>query len=157
MSNDKWIKKWEVESKSSGNIYVVAQDKDGNYGCSCPVWKFKRQECKHIRQIKESNPEESVVITTEKPDYVLAKVLKPTYKKETNQLLIPLIELPDVRFMEATICYNLLMHGYTMKEIREIRHHIPNEWTKEKIINHIQIHGEAEYPEDYYKTPFCRC
>jgi len=57
-----WVKKWEIEG-SNGHIWIVAVDKDGNYGCSCPVWKFKRQECHHIIQIK-SNQEQGVVITT---------------------------------------------------------------------------------------------
>lgn len=48
----KWIKKWKVNSSSSDRIYTVAIDKNGNYGCSCPAWKFRRQECKHIKSVK---------------------------------------------------------------------------------------------------------
>ena len=45
-----WVEKWEVDG-SNGKTWVVAKDTDGNYGCSCPVWKFKREECKHIRKV----------------------------------------------------------------------------------------------------------
>jgi hypothetical protein len=35
---DKWVKKWVVPSSSGGGDYIVAQDKDGNWACSCPGW-----------------------------------------------------------------------------------------------------------------------
>jgi hypothetical protein len=47
-----WVKKWEVESLSEDKTYVVSIDAYGNYGCSCPVWKFKRRECKHIKEVQ---------------------------------------------------------------------------------------------------------
>jgi len=56
-----WVKKWEVQGSKS--VWIVSQDDEGNYGCSCPVWKFKltegkRTECKHIKKIKLENQEE---------------------------------------------------------------------------------------------------
>jgi len=49
----KWIRKWRVPShREGGGVYVVAQADDGTYGCSCPAWKFRRIECKHIRSVK---------------------------------------------------------------------------------------------------------
>ena len=83
------------------------------------------------------------------PKYVLAKVLKPTFKEKENELLVPLVELPDLRMMEATICFHLIKHGYTMKQIRLLRR-LPSSWTKKAIEAHIERHGEAEYPEDYW-------
>jgi len=51
----RWIKKWEVPSESNKNVmYVVALSDKGTFGCSCPVWKFRRQECKHIESIKDT-------------------------------------------------------------------------------------------------------
>ena len=50
----KWIKQWKVQG-SGKEVYTVSVDKNGCYACSCPVWKFKRVECKHIDLIK-SNP-----------------------------------------------------------------------------------------------------
>lgn len=47
-----WVKKWEVKG-SDGKTYVVSVDKNGEFGCSCPVWRFKRRECKHIQSIKK--------------------------------------------------------------------------------------------------------
>ena len=49
----KWIRKWRIESYNRpGIVYVVAKTEDGEWGCSCPHWKFRRIECKHIRQVK---------------------------------------------------------------------------------------------------------
>lgn len=45
--SQKWVQKWEVEG-NSGNIHTVSVSDDGTWGCSCPVWKFRRQTCHHI-------------------------------------------------------------------------------------------------------------
>lgn len=60
MANAFWIKTWKVMG-SSNNTYNVGLSKDGNYGCSCPAWKFRRQECRHIRDIKRMVAEQMVV------------------------------------------------------------------------------------------------
>lgn len=83
-----------------------------------------------------------------KPEPVLAMVRKPIYDKDTNKLLIPLIHIPDAQMMEATICYYLFKYSYTFKEVKEIRRHIPQQWTKKAIINHIKCYGEACYPDN---------
>jgi hypothetical protein len=49
----KWIKRWEVLGRS-GNTWIVAVDRDGNYGCSCPAWIYRRKICHHILQIQEN-------------------------------------------------------------------------------------------------------
>lgn len=46
-----WIKRWEVNG-TDGHIWIVALGDDGKWGCSCPVWKFKRVECHHIDMIR---------------------------------------------------------------------------------------------------------
>ena len=46
-----WIKKWEV-SGSNGKIWIVSLADDGHWGCSCPVWKFRRVECHHIQEVQ---------------------------------------------------------------------------------------------------------
>lgn len=49
----KWVKQWDVPSHSNPKKkYVVSKADDGTFGCDCPVWKFRRQECKHIEQVK---------------------------------------------------------------------------------------------------------
>ena len=150
-SRSKWLRKWKV-SGSDGKDWIVSQDKEGNFGCSCPVWRYKRQECKHIQEIKTElkymkergktgNMEEH---TINKPKYILAMVGKPTFKPETNELYIPLVKIGDLH-MEATICHNLLKHGYTMDEVRQLRNISADHLNAQKIRKYIEAFGEAEY------------
>ena len=75
-----WIRKWNVTG-STGNIYVVSEDENGEFGCSCPVWTFKRKTCKHIIWLKDQLP-------GLKPDFVntefaaAKKAAKKAEKKE---------------------------------------------------------------------------
>lgn len=48
----KWIKRWYILSSNGIDYYTVAQAEDGSWGCSCPAWKFRRLECKHIKAVK---------------------------------------------------------------------------------------------------------
>ena len=48
----KWIERVPVDSETSDATYIVGVSVDGEYGCSCPHWKFRRQECKHIKSVK---------------------------------------------------------------------------------------------------------
>ena len=129
-----WVKKWHTKSESSNKEYVVSLSDKNTWGCSCPVWKFRRQECKHIIMVK-LNPEryEKVEDQLPKPEYVLARVDKPTFKEKENKLLIPLIRIEpyDIK-MEAIICYTMAKHGYKWKEIVEIRN-LTSAWTLIKV------------------------
>ena len=146
VKNDRWVKRWYVPKSSGDGTWTVAIDKNGNYGCSCPVWKFKRQECHHIKLVKMGGGQ--LVSKEARPEYVLAAVLKPTIKD--GKLLCPLVAIPDAAMMEATICYYLLKNGYSMGEVRDLRR-IPREWTAKAIFAHIEQHGEAEYPPGWYE------
>ncbi len=45
---DQWQHRFEIESESSGNIYVISQNvKKRHWGCSCMGWKRYRH-CKHL-------------------------------------------------------------------------------------------------------------
>ena len=47
-----WVEKWYVIG-STGNEYTVSKSDHGEFGCSCPAWKFNRKHCKHIAQIQQ--------------------------------------------------------------------------------------------------------
>ena len=53
-----YIKKWIVYSERSGN-HVVSLCDDNSYACDCIGWRSHspRINCKHIREIWETNPE----------------------------------------------------------------------------------------------------
>jgi hypothetical protein len=63
-----WIRRWEVGG--TNHNWIVALSDTGEWGCSCPVWKFRRVECHHIRNIKDQY------------DYD-----KPSYTETEQQLL----------------------------------------------------------------------
>jgi len=144
MTTGKWLKKWEVNSSSGNGKYIVSLSEKGVWGCSCPVWKFKRQECHHIKQIKLTDPKPNQK-PKERPEYILARVKKPILKEEENKLLIPLVAVGDI-WMEATICFYMLKYGYSWSEIKEKRH-LPESWTRKAVLNYIEEYGENEYKE----------
>jgi len=45
---DRWQFRWYV------GAYTVAMDRNGNLGCSCPTWIFKREKCQHIAVIEDN-------------------------------------------------------------------------------------------------------
>jgi len=137
----KWIKKWKVKSSSGDGYYVVAVDKDGNYGCSCPVWKFRRKECHHIIKVKQSGSKEIVV--ADRPEAIPARVTKPIFRD--GKILYPLVPIePFDIHMEATIVSFMLKYGWSMTEIKE-RRHLPNSWTKKAVLDYIEKNGMKEY------------
>ena len=152
----KWIKKWDVQG-SKGNTYTVSLGDDGSYGCSCPVWKFRREECKHIKQVKSTNvmgmpidkPKKAKVEKPKsekpsRPDYIVGVVLTPTLIVKSNQLIVPLTRYPNTTHMEATICNALLENGYAWDEVKYLRQ-LPPEWTEKYVREYVSKHGQAEY------------
>lgn len=61
-----WVQSWDIEG-SKGDVYRVSVDRNGCYGCSCPVWKFKRLECKHILKLKYILGADSSIMPKLKP------------------------------------------------------------------------------------------
>ena len=61
---DKWAKRWKVPKSDGDGSWTVAIDKEGNYGCSCPAWKFQklpfaeRIACHHIIEIQGNGGKE---------------------------------------------------------------------------------------------------
>lgn len=54
----RWVQKWKVDSwkerepDAAPTRYTVSVSSELKWGCSCPHWKFRRLECKHIAEIK---------------------------------------------------------------------------------------------------------
>jgi len=46
-------KVWRVKSFSSENYYIVKRNTDSSWECSCPHFKYRKKECKHIKKIKK--------------------------------------------------------------------------------------------------------
>lgn len=49
---DYWQHRWYVPSESDpAKEYVVALSQDGKWGCTCPVYRFRKMACKHIQAV----------------------------------------------------------------------------------------------------------
>jgi len=158
MKYGRWIKKWVVESNSGNGNYTVSLSELGVYGCSCPAWKFRKQECSHIQYIKSTKPnsnkgwaktahqpEPKEVIKITKPNLMPANVLRPIYKRRENTIYYPLVPIyPSDTHMEATICYFLSKYGFSWSEVQTQRH-LPNSWTKRAVTAYIQEYGMKRY------------
>jgi len=102
-----WIKKYNVPGSNSA-VWTVGIDKDGNYGCSCPVWKFKRQECKHIKSVKDN-----VFLAEENKSAEPFRTAQPGNVGEVtikdNIVLYPLVPLgwPYTAHLICTIIYDM--------------------------------------------------
>lgn len=114
---DPWIKRWKVRG-SGGNSYVVAVDAKGNYGCSCTAWKFRRQECKHILQVKANGGRECAEIKYR--EAVPGSVGEVTIGGD--QVLYPLVPIcpPNVDLV-ATIVYDLQRAGVDPEQVKDYR------------------------------------
>ena len=50
-TSEQWVERHEVHSDDLERVYVVSKHREGHWACSCPVWKFRRQQCKHIARV----------------------------------------------------------------------------------------------------------
>lgn len=52
-NSEAYEKQWLIKSFTDPEkSYKVSLRTDGRYECSCPVWIYRRRECKHIEAIK---------------------------------------------------------------------------------------------------------
>lgn len=143
---DKWKIRWKVPSESDPDkTYTVAQDAEGEYGCSCPVWKFRRQECKHIQAVKDGEYSPTDEAPKAEPEIVFANVRQVTSKTSdgTVRLLTPLVPIGHTHF-QATVVYDLLANGVrwtTCKSHYELARRNP----KKNIIAYVEERGRCIY------------
>jgi hypothetical protein len=45
-------KEWVIKSSKGDSSYVVEQNEEGNFTCSCKGFKFRRN-CRHIEEVKK--------------------------------------------------------------------------------------------------------
>lgn len=149
---DKWKTRWKVPSESDPDKeYTVAQDAEGEYGCSCPVWKFKRRECKHIQAVKDGEHSPAGETPKAEPEIVFAVVreVTPETCDGAIRLLTPLIKIGDVHF-QATVIYDLLANGVkwtTCKWYYKLAKANP----KKDIVAYVEERGRCIYGPKFIK------
>lgn len=151
----KWIKKWKAPSNSTpGKEYTVSIDREGNYGCSCPRWKFQRapfderESCDHIEDVIAGRISPEGETLKAEPRIVLASVraVIPVIGEDgetVEEVLTPLYPVDDGWF-QATIVYDLLRAGVKWATLRK-RYAIARVNSKKNIIANIEGRGRRIY------------
>ena len=136
-SKRKWIRKWSVPRSTGEGFWTVSEASNGEWGCSCPAWKFKREQCHHIEQVRAGI---GVPIGSAPRTIILANVQQVTLKGK-DKALVPLMPIGDAHF-QATIAYDLLLAGIPWSEIKE-------KWggrnAMKTIRAYIEHHGRRTY------------
>lgn len=149
---DKWKVRWKVPSESDPDkVYTVARDAEGQYGCSCPVWKFRRRECKHIQAVKDGEHNPVGEPQRGEPEIVFANVreVTPETRDGAVRLLTPLVPLDHVHF-QATVVYDLLANGVkwaTCKSHYELARRNP----KKNIVAYVEERGRCICGPEFVK------
>lgn len=123
----------------------MGQDDKNQWGCSCPIWKFKRQVCHHIMTVQadpDRKQDEPVKLLEVVPGHV-EEVTEGNLEDGTPVLLAPLIPIGNISIL-ATIVYDLLKRGYPLRWIRQRYWMIPREWTVRKVMAYIERYGRTK-------------
>lgn len=135
-----WSDRWDVPRSDGSGVWTVSRSDAGAWGCSCPVWRFKRETCKHITRIQE---EESSGIAHPRLELVCANV--PQVTREDARVLVPLLPIGDTHF-QATLCFDLYACGVPWSEVRE-RYRLDQTWTKQAVLAYVLKHGRKYYAD----------
>lgn len=138
----KWIQSFEVPSTTRNETYIVSLNAQGGFGCSCPQWKFRRGECKHIQKIKADVRQGPGPAHHSIPTCLPANVPEVRLR-DSETLLVPLLQLGNHHFL-ATLVVDLLLHGIPFEDIRR-RYHLPPHATRAHYIEYVLAHGRQIY------------
>ena len=134
----KWIKKWSVTG-SSGAVWVVSVDEKGEYACSCPVWKFKRRECKHIDLVKAGACGNGDSYRQAMPGNVGEVTI------DGERVLYPLVPFNKEGDLRATIVYDLVRANVSPDQVREYKEHMLGKVSMQQIVEHVRAKGRFVY------------
>ena len=76
----------------------------------------------------------------------------PSYDDSNNHILVPPTHIRGKRIAvdtEITVCYMMLLYGYTLTEIKNLRD-IPKDWTMAYIQNRYDIKGYKGLPKSFF-------
>lgn len=113
--------RWTAQSETDpSKTYTVALYSDGTYGCACPVWKFRRQQCKHIQDVQagaydaQSGPDGASI------ELALANTRQVHWDAQTGngreRVMVPLVPPGNLQFV-ATVIYDLLQLGLPWRSL----------------------------------------
>lgn len=138
-------KQWAVPSDvDPDKTYKVSLTFDGEYKCSCPRWIFKREQCKHIRDVQAGVYDD---MPAEVPEFVIVpcNVRQVELNDDRRTVCVPLVPIGDTNFT-ATVVYDALQFGVPWKTIADFEH-LPNSWRKDKVVAYVKHFGRKIYGE----------
>lgn len=147
----KWVRSFDVPSSTGDGSWTVSQGDDQSWGCSCPQWRFrKQQECKHIRRIKDRLNAGPVQPRPRILELIVAQVPEVTQASDAA-LLVPVIPPNDVHVL-VTVAFDLYAWGVPWATIKD-RYQLSKTYTKEECFRYIQTHGRKRLREGGHKAP----
>ncbi len=134
----KWVKQWNVAG-SSGATWVVSVDEQGEYACSCPVWKFRRGECKHIDLAKAGMFGNGDSYREAVPGNVGEVTI------DGEKVLYPLVPFNDGGDLRATIVYDMMRANVSPEQIRDYREKMLGKVSTQQITERVKAKGRFVY------------
>ena len=140
----KWVKKWSVPRSDGVGVWVVSLSDCQVWGCSCPVWKFHRQECKHILLIKNTPAAQQAGKIEYRPASP-GNVGEVSIKGSV--VLYPLVPFGSGPDLPATIIFDLIRAQVQPDEVSDYKRKFFRDTALRDIIAHVKIHGRFVYTE----------
>lgn len=113
--NRSYVEQWQIPSHSDPTkTYTVSLTDQGEYQCSCPHWKFRRQECKHIREAKAKLRSEQSDINKKRVEKLIEEAEKKLseFPYIINKHGDPQYTLPISEEMGEEIEKNAVLEGW---------------------------------------------
>lgn len=134
----KWVKQWNVAG-SSGATWTVSVNNQGEYACSCPVWKFRRRECKHIDLVKAGMCGNGGSYREAVPGNVGEVMI------DGEKVLYPLVPFNDGGDLRATIVYDMMRANVSPEQIRDYKEKMLGKVSMRQITLHVKTKGRFVY------------
>ncbi len=134
----KWVKQWDVAG-SSGATWTVSVNNKGEYACSCPVWKFRRRECKHIDLVKAGMCGNGGSYREAVPGNVGEVMI------DGEKVLYPLVPFSDGGDLRATIVYDMMRANVSPEQIRDYKEKMLGKVSLRQITLHVKEKGRFVY------------
>ncbi len=94
---------WAVPSDSRPGVkYLVRKISGEYYTCTCPHYTYRRQECKHIKLVKELLKAKQMIIQHQSPEHSITQ----TFREDTQSISLissPILQNPLIRWGKVQV------------------------------------------------------
>jgi hypothetical protein len=114
-------------------------DEKGEYACSCPVWKFRRRECKHIDLVRAGVCGNGDSYRQAVPGNVGEVTI------DGERVLYPLVPFNRAIDLRATIVYDMVRANVSPDQVRDYKEKMLGKVSMREIIEHVRAKGRFVY------------